>query len=84
MRDGWNDSAAAVLASAWVSEPAQSQLGRVINPTLYTRMEFRQRFKERKAFLTRVLAQPKILIKGSEDDITRLCGAGESGADRTA
>jgi len=63
--------------------PAQSQLGRVINSTLYNRKEFRQRFKERKSFLVRVLAQPKILIKGSEDDIARFCGAGESGADRT-
>jgi predicted nucleotidyltransferase len=64
--------------------PAQAQLGRVINPTLYTPDEFAQRVREGKSFIMRVLEQPKIFIKGEMDDITRLARAGEPGPDRPA
>lgn len=60
--------------------PTEAELGRVINPTLYTEDEFKQRFQAKKIFLLRVLEQPKIMIKGGDDDISRLCGTGESGA----
>jgi predicted nucleotidyltransferase len=46
-----------------------SRLGRIVNPTVYTRREFVRRRKEGHAFLTRVLAQPKMWIIGSEDDL---------------
>ncbi len=55
------------------------QLGRTINPTLYTSAEFAERVKQGRSFITRVLEQPKIYIKGSADDINRLSSAGESG-----
>ncbi len=60
--------------------PASAQLGRAINPTLYTLDEFAQRVGDGKSFIVRVLAQPKIFVKGSEHDVSRLGGAGESGA----
>lgn len=65
-------------------QPAQARLGRVVNPTLYTPDEFAQRVRDGRAFMLRVLEQPKIFIKGEAHDITRLAGAGEPGADRPA
>ncbi|GGE92884.1 nucleotidyltransferase domain-containing protein [Massilia psychrophila] len=62
--------------------PAQAQLGRAVNPTLYTRDEFAQRVRDGKSFMMRVLEQPKIMVKGCEHDIVQLGGAGELGADR--
>ena len=55
--------------------PAQQTLGRPINPTLYTPAEFVLRVKEGRSFITRVLEQPKIFVKGNEDDIARLSAA---------
>ena len=52
-----------------VLEPVQVRLGRTINPTVYSRKELAQRVKKRTAFVTRVLAQPKIWVIGSENDI---------------
>lgn len=62
--------------------PACAQLGRTVNPTLYTPDEFAQRVRDGKSFIMRVLEQPKIFVKGSEHDITRLGAIGESGANR--
>ncbi|WP_447123447.1 nucleotidyltransferase domain-containing protein [Glaciimonas sp. GG7] len=64
--------------------PAQAQLGRVVNPTLYTPGEFAQRVHDGKSFIMRVLEQPKIFVKGSEHDVSPLGSAGESGAHRQA
>lgn len=64
-----------------VLSPAQAQLGRVVNPTLYTPDEFAQRVRDGRSFVLRVLEQPKIFVKGTEHDIVSL-GAGESGAHR--
>lgn len=62
-----------------LSQAAEQQLGRKTSPTVYSVEEFRRRIDEHNHFLTRVLAQPKIFVKGSEDDIAAL---GESGKDR--
>jgi predicted nucleotidyltransferase len=64
--------------------PAQAQLGRVVNPTLYTPDEFAQRLREGRSFIVRVLEQPKVFVKGTEHDIARLGGTGESGTHRQA
>lgn len=40
--------------------PVESQLGRKINPTLYTPAEFKRRRTQRDSFVHRVLAQPVI------------------------
>ena len=50
-------------------EPLSAKLGRAINPTVYSRRELARRRKEDNAFVTRVLAQPKVWIIGTEDDL---------------
>ena len=65
-----------------VLQPAQAQLGRAINPTLYTAAEFTQRVRDGKSFMMRVLEQPKIFVKGTDHDISRISGVGEPGPDR--
>lgn len=44
--------------------PAESQLGRKINPTLYTPAEYKRRRAQKDSFLNRVLAQPVIPLIG--------------------
>ncbi|MCM8883966.1 MAG: transcriptional regulator [Candidatus Thiodiazotropha sp.] len=51
---------------------AESQLGRTINPSVYDINQIEQRLKQKHAFLTRVMEQPKIWIKGTEDDVKTL------------
>ena len=47
----------------------ETELGRTINPTLYTEAEFRSRIEAGKSFIIRVLAQPKRFVIGSEDNL---------------
>ena len=49
--------------------PLMEQLGREINPTLYTRDELRKRIADGNSFVTRVLAQPRIWLIGGEHDL---------------
>lgn len=58
--------------------PARAQLGRVVNPTMYTAEEFAQRVRDGRSFIVRVLEQPKVFVKGSEHDIARIGGTSES------
>ncbi|HEX5128341.1 MAG TPA: nucleotidyltransferase domain-containing protein [Usitatibacter sp.] len=44
--------------------PVESQLGRKVNPTLYTPAEYKRRRAEKDSFLNRVLAQPVIPLIG--------------------
>ncbi len=48
---------------------ASEQLGREINPSIYTRKELVKRIKEGDGFVTRVLGQPKVWLIGGEDDL---------------
>jgi predicted nucleotidyltransferase len=48
-------------------ETVSAQLGRAVNPTIYTGKELAKRVKQGEAFVTRVLSQPKIWLIGSED-----------------
>lgn len=50
-------------------ETAGARLGRTINPTIYTRKELARRRVEDNAFVTRVLAQPKLWLIGGENDL---------------
>lgn len=50
-------------------EGASNQLGRKITPTIYARKEFLRRVQEGNAFVTRVLAQPKLWLIGDERSI---------------
>lgn len=47
-------------------EEGAAKLGRRVNPTVYSRQEFARRIKQGNAFVTRILAQPKIWIIGDE------------------
>jgi predicted nucleotidyltransferase len=47
---------------------ASQQLGREVNPIIYTQKELAKRFKDGEAFVTRVLSQPKVWLIGGEDD----------------
>ena len=49
-------------------EVASTQLGRTVNPTILTPAELAKRVKRGEAFITRVLAQPKLWLVGGEDD----------------
>lgn len=53
-----------------VLEDVGVRLGRTVNPTILAHQEFSKRVKRKEAFLTRVLAQPKIWLIGSEDDLS--------------
>ena len=48
-------------------EPIGDRLGRLVNPTVYTTKDFTKRLKQGNAFLTRVVAQPKVWVIGNED-----------------
>lgn len=49
--------------------PLGEQLGRRVNPTLYTRAELHQRIDSGNSFITRVLAQPRIWLIGGAHDL---------------
>ena len=48
---------------------ASVQLGRKIAPTIYSAKELAKRMKQDNAFVTRVLAQPKLWLIGDERDL---------------
>ena len=50
-------------------EAASTNLGRTVNPTLYTPEEFNKRLANRNAFVTGVLQQPKIWLIGNEEQL---------------
>ena len=47
-------------------EQATAQLGRKVAPTIYSSKELAKRVKQENAFVTRVLAQPKLWLIGDE------------------
>ena len=47
-------------------EQATAQLGRKVSPTIYSSKELAKRVKQENAFVTRVLAQPKLWLIGDE------------------
>jgi hypothetical protein len=50
----------------------EAEIGRDINPTIYTTEQFEKRVKEEHSFTTRVLEQPKLMIKGVINDARKL------------
>lgn len=50
-------------------QTAVQQLGREVNPTIFTRKDLMRRLAGKEAFLTRVMAQPKVWLIGGEDDL---------------
>jgi len=49
---------------------AEQLLGRPINPSIYAKGDIKKKLKEENSFLTRVMEQPKLWVKGGEDDIS--------------
>jgi predicted nucleotidyltransferase len=52
-----------------VLEAAGVDLGRKINPTIYTVADWQARLKQKNAFVTKVLKKPKLWLIGSEEDV---------------
>jgi len=52
-----------------VLTPLEESLHRAINPTIYEMKDLLSKLESGNSFITRVMEQPKIMIKGSEDDI---------------
>ena len=53
---------------------AEDQLGRTINPTIYNQDEFSARLKSNQSFITRVMSQDILWIKGFEQFIKEYGG----------
>ena len=48
-------------------EETSGRLNRAVNPTVYSRAEFKRRLLENNAFVKRVLSQPKLWITGNDE-----------------
>jgi predicted nucleotidyltransferase len=51
-------------------QAATEQLGREVNPNIFTPQDFVKRLKEGGSFVSRVMEQPKIWLIGGPDDLT--------------
>jgi predicted nucleotidyltransferase len=49
----------------------ESNLGRPVNPSIYSMQELQRKLAEDNAFVSRVLEQPKIFLIGSENDLPK-------------
>jgi predicted nucleotidyltransferase len=56
---------------------SEQSLGRPINPSIYTAEQIKNKLKQKNAFLTKVMEQPKLWVKGSEDDIREIRESGK-------
>lgn len=50
-------------------QAATEQLGRQVNPNIFTPQDFAKRLKEGGSFVSRVMEQPKIWLMGGPDDL---------------
>jgi predicted nucleotidyltransferase len=50
----------------------ERRLGRQVNPTVYTAVEFRRKVHERSHFIRSVLASRLLFVQGSQNDLERL------------
>ena len=53
---------------------AQDKLGREINPTVFDRIEFASNATTGNGLVARVLAKPRILVIGNDDDLAGVAG----------
>lgn len=51
---------------------AEEELGRPVNPSIYSKEDISKKLRDKNAFLTRLIEQPKLWVKGSEDDIREI------------
>jgi len=57
---------------------AEQLLARPINPSIYTMEQVKSKLQDKNAFLTKVMEQPKLWVKGSEDDIAEFGKSGQN------
>lgn len=48
---------------------AEHSLGRPINPSIYTVEQINNKLEQKNAFIARIMEQPKLWVKGGDDDI---------------
>lgn len=53
-------------------EKAESQLGRKINPTFYSQLDWVKKIKKDNNFVSTIIRNPKIFLKGTEDELAKL------------
>lgn len=53
---------------------AGEQLGRQVNPTVFSAEEFRKKWSDKGHFLTRVLDRPKLFVLGNKDELEKITG----------
>jgi len=51
---------------------AEKSLGRPINPSIYTAKQIRIKLKQKNSFLTRLMEQTKLWVKGNENNINAI------------
>jgi predicted nucleotidyltransferase len=51
---------------------SEEELGRPVNPSIYSREEISKKLKDNNAFLTRLMEQPKLWVKGNDDDFREI------------
>jgi predicted nucleotidyltransferase len=56
------------------THPVQAELGREINPVVYSLPELQRRVQAQDAFVMDLLRNPKICLTGTEDDLSQLAG----------
>jgi len=55
---------------------AGNELGRPVNPSIYSQHEIEKKLQDKNAFLRRIFEQPKLWLKGSDDDIRQFTEPG--------
>ena len=51
---------------------AEHSLGRPINPSIYTMEQIKNKLEQKSAFIVRMMEQPKLWVKGGDDDIREI------------
>ena len=57
---------------------AEEAIGRPINPTIYNMEQLEGKLRDKKAFVEKVMEQPKLWIKGCDDDIRAIRKSGKN------
>lgn len=50
-------------------QKAEKQLGRTINPTFYSPLDWKRKNKEHNNFINQIMKQPKIFLKGNDHEL---------------
>lgn len=53
-------------------EKTREQVGREINPTFYSKSEWKKKLSDKKHFIMQVMKQPKLFLYGTEDELKQL------------